>query len=177
MENIYSTPRCTMLMVHPRLFFSNEQNQRMSKWTKWTNVQMSKHFYLFKKMSKHFYYKMSKMNKWVNEQNAHMSKFGVKWAHEVPIYYKNIPGCTMLMVHQVYHEWTLQYECHTIQLQNFNGFIRMIIIIELFIKYSTVIMIISYHISFNCLCTWNPLIQPKIQLIIMHKIRWFCTTI
>ena len=35
-ENIYSTPGCTMLMVHPRLFFPNE---RMSKWAKWTNEQ------------------------------------------------------------------------------------------------------------------------------------------
>ena len=73
-----------------------------SKWAKWANKQneqMSKHFYSFKKMSKHFYYKMSKMNKWLNEQNAHMNKFGVKWAPEVLIYYKNIPGCTMLMVY------------------------------------------------------------------------------
>ena len=60
---------------------------------------MSKHFYSFKKMSKHFYYKMSKMSNWVNEQNAHMSKSGVKWAPEFLIYYKNTPGCTMLMVH------------------------------------------------------------------------------
>ena len=98
-ENIYSTPGCTMLMVHPRLFSPNEQNERMSKWVKWTNEQMSKHFYSFKKMSKHFYYKMSKMSRWVNEQNVHMSKFGVKWASEILIYYKNTPGCTMLMVH------------------------------------------------------------------------------
>ena len=39
------------------------------------------------------------MSKWVNEQNVHMSKFGVKWAPEVLIYYKNTPGCTMLMVY------------------------------------------------------------------------------
>ena len=95
-ENIYSTPGCTMLMVHPKLFSQNEQNERMSKWT---NEQMSKHFYPFKKMSKHLYYKMNKISKWVNEQNAHMSKFGVKWAPEILIYYKNTPGCTMLMVH------------------------------------------------------------------------------
>ena len=33
-ENIYSTPGCTMLMVHPRLFSPNE---RMSKMNKWAN--------------------------------------------------------------------------------------------------------------------------------------------
>ena len=71
-------------------------NVRMNKWAKWTNEQMNKHFYSFKKMSKHFYYKMSK---WVNEQNAHMRKFGIKWAPNILIYYKNTPGCTMLMVH------------------------------------------------------------------------------
>ena len=72
------------------------QMSKMREWAKWTNEQMSKHFYSFKKMSTHFYYKMSK---WVNEQNSHMSKFGVKWAPEILIYYKNTPGCTMLMVH------------------------------------------------------------------------------
>ena len=74
----------------------------MSKTNKWAieqNEQMSKHFYSFMKMIKHVYFKMSKMNKWVNEQNAHMSKFGIKWATEFLIYYKNAPGCTMLMVH------------------------------------------------------------------------------
>ena len=104
-----------MLMVYLRLFSPNEQNERMSKWEKWTNEQMSKCFYSFKKMSTHFYYKMSEMSKWVNEQNIHMSKFGVKWAPEILIYYKNTPGCIMLMVHpgvscswytRVYHEWT-----------------------------------------------------------------------
>ena len=87
-ENIYSTPGCTMLMVHLILFSPNEQNERMSKWAKWTNEQMNKNFY-------HFYYNMSKR---VNEQNSHMSKFGVKWAPEVLIYYKNTPGCIMLMI-------------------------------------------------------------------------------
>ena len=110
-ENIYNTPGCIMLMVHPRLFSPNEQNERMNKWAKWTNEQMTKHFYSFEKMSKHFYYKMNKISKWVNEQNAHMSKFGVKWAPEVLIYYKNTLECTMLMVHpgvpcSWYYEWT-----------------------------------------------------------------------
>ena len=112
MENIYSTPGCTMLMVHPRLFSPNEQNERMSKWVKWTNEQMSKQFYSFKKMSRHyFYYKMSKMSRWVNEQNVHMSKFGVKWASEILIYYKNTPGCTMLMVHPGV-PWVNSTPCH-----------------------------------------------------------------
>ena len=82
------------------------QMSKMSEWANEQNEQMSKHFYSFKIMSKifysfkimskHFYYKMSKR---VNKQNAHMSKFGVKWAPEILIYYKNTPGCTMLMVH------------------------------------------------------------------------------
>ena len=69
------------------------QMSKMSKMNKWA---MSKQFYSFKKMSKHFYYKMSKMSKWAD---AHMSKFGVKWAPEIQIYYKNTLECTMLMVH------------------------------------------------------------------------------
>ena len=68
------------------------QMSKMSEWANKQNEQMSKHFYSFKKMSK-----MSKIR--VNEQNAHMSKFGVKWAPEVLIYYKNTPGYTMLMIH------------------------------------------------------------------------------
>ena len=59
-------------------------------------------------MSKHFYYKMSKMSKWVNEQNAHMRKFGVKWAPEVQIYYKNTLGVPCSWYTRVYHEWTPQ---------------------------------------------------------------------
>ena len=74
----------------PKTIFPNE---RMSKWAKWTNEQMNKHFYSYKKMSKHFYYKISKMSKWVNELNAHMSKFVVKWAPVTMLMVT--PGCTM----------------------------------------------------------------------------------
>ena len=65
-ENIYSTPGCIMLMVHPRIFSPNEQNERMSEWANEQNEQKSKHFYSFKKMSKHFY---------INEQIEQMSKW------------------------------------------------------------------------------------------------------
>ena len=103
-----------MLMVHPRLFFSNEQNERMNKWAKWTNEQINKHFYSFKKMSKHFYYKMSKMSKWVNEYNAskwakspyeqiwcQMSTWNSNLLQKYPWVYHahGTPGCTMSELH------------------------------------------------------------------------------
>ena len=73
-----------------------------SKWVKWTNEQMIKmnkwaniSTYL-RKWANTF---ITKLAKWANEQNAHISKFGVKWAPEVLNYYKNTSGCTMLMVH------------------------------------------------------------------------------
>ena len=74
----------------PYLWYTQDyflQMSKMSEWANKQNEQMSKHFYPFKKMSKHLNYKMSKMSKGVNEQNTHMSKFGVKWAPEVLIYY------------------------------------------------------------------------------------------
>ena len=72
--------------------WANEQNEQMNKWA---NISIH-----LRKWAHTFYYKiMSKMSKRVNKQNTHMSKFGIKWAPEVLIYYKNTPGCTMLMVH------------------------------------------------------------------------------
>ena len=88
-----------MLMVYLGVLWSWYTQDYFFQMSEWANEQMSKHFYSFKKISKHFYYKMSKMSKWVNEQNTHMSKFGVKWTPEILIYYKNTPRCIMLMVH------------------------------------------------------------------------------
>ena len=90
-----------MLMVHPRLSYPNEQNELISKWTKWTNEQMNKHFYSFKKMSKHFYYKMSKMSKWAKfpyEQIwCQMSTWSSNLLQKYPRVYHahGTPGCTM----------------------------------------------------------------------------------
>ena len=80
----------------PCSWYTPDYFLQMSKMNKWANEQTFLQFYSFKKISKHFYYKMSKQ---VNEQNVHMSKFGVKWTPEILIYYKNTPGCVMLMVH------------------------------------------------------------------------------
>ena len=97
-ENIYSTPGCTMLMVHPRLFSPNE---RMSKWAKWTNEQTFLLIYENEQtllLQNEQYEQMSKWAKFPYEQIwCQMSTWSSNLLQKYPWVYHahGTPGCTM----------------------------------------------------------------------------------